>query len=959
MPPRKKTTSKGALKNSSSQQRTLFDHFQRKSKPQAESDANTLQEPCSAPSSPPQMVESESVDASAQNATVPSPSASSPGPCYPPSSGPPSSPLPIDIATDDEKDTPVAPVPSTTLREAPKPLIPSTPVVGTTRDAPIVIASPPGTSKRAHPFFARRVAPPSPSKSTRNKAEGAPPVYPDRDSQHVRGPQVVPTRSREPAYPPRQSPSRDEGEQSTDLAFLKIGLVRDAAPDASATAPTGDDATQREAYLATIPDEHRAHPAISRILHDGPNDAENASATWAQQCMPQTARDVLGNERNALYLRDWLKKLQLDVSTPSTSGDAISNAQKPKPKPKTTKRPMAAPKRRGRKRMRIDSDDDNWIVETGDDYEEEEEAETVGGDEDEYIPTRLQRKHDDPPAPPAMPADPPSVSVPGAPMAPVPANGPPALWAPQPGTYYLNWAQYAPQYTQYAPYAQAQAYQPAPWGTYPPGIVPYQFMPPYWPPPPVNYPPVPPPQPAPVSTPPPPVPTLARPPQPVNNGILLAGPTGSGKTAAVYACAAELGFEVFEVYPGIGRRNGASIDHLIGNVGRNHLVRQARSDTKAKNAFATLMKPKGVDDQIPEEEAATPPPPSKENGATFRQSLILLEEVDILYKEDTNFWPSLVTFMKTSRRPVVLTCNDLSIVPYDIPLQQILHFERCPVPLATSLLQSLCCKHERPVPRAEVARFCDDWSDAEDTRVGSGCDLRHAVNALQLHCTTRRPPPDEEEEAEDALDALDLGADVAAARRRQTIHTELLSFMDAHACAHSLGQTDPWARSAPGDDDELGHPVLFNLPTHPDVGVAFRGRVDELAASAARLSARSARGGGVCLPPSSSPPPPPPLRPRARALFRDRVEMAERVARLRGARALARAGGGEALYLDYLPYVRQMAATDDALEAAALSGGTIARGGRTTRNSARAMYARTVILTEDQREALAGTALAG
>ncbi|KAI5893336.1 uncharacterized protein SCHCODRAFT_02501161 [Schizophyllum commune H4-8] len=414
------------------------------------------------------------------------------------------------------------------------------------------------------------------------------------------------------------------------------------------------------------------------------------------------------------------------------------------------------------------------------------------------------------------------------------------------------------------------------------------------------------------------------------------------------------------------------------------MVRQARADalaggTKAKNAFAALMKGKAADEEPPADDAspaadaASPPPASKENGATFRQSLILLEEVDILFKEDTNFWPSLVTFIKSSRRPVVLTCNDLSIVPlwaYDIPLQHVLHFSRCPAPLATSLLQSLCYKHARLVPREDIARFCDSRFDAEDTRAASGCDLRHAINALQLHCTTRAGGRKREEEEE--LDVLNWedseesgGGDpvVAAAarsvhRRRQAVHSELLSFMDAHACIRSLGQIDPWARSAPADDDELGHQVLFDLPSYPDVDVAFRDRVGELAATAARLSARAARGPGVDVPPSSPP------RPRAcygaRALFRARVENAERVARLRGIPVLASAGGDEALFLDYLPYVRHMAATDDALERLAMSGagGGVARG-RTTRNSLRAQYVRTVDLTEGQREALAATALVG
>ena len=60
----------------------------------------------------------------------------------------------------------------------------------------------------------------------------------------------------------------------------------------------------------------------------------------------------------------------------------------------------------------------------------------------------------------------------------------------------------------------------------------------------------------------------------LSNCILLAGPSGVGKTAAVYACAEELGWEVFEVYPGIGKRNGASLLSLVGDVTKNHIVKR-------------------------------------------------------------------------------------------------------------------------------------------------------------------------------------------------------------------------------------------------------------------------------------------------------------------------------------------------------------------------------------------------
>lgn len=105
------------------------------------------------------------------------------------------------------------------------------------------------------------------------------------------------------------------------------------------------------------------------------------------------------------------------------------------------------------------------------------------------------------------------------------------------------------------------------------------------------------------------------------NSILLHGPSGSGKTAAVHAAANELNWEIFEVNPGMGRRTGAQLLELVGDVGKNHTLSGA------------------------------------EQKHSLRQSVILLEEVDILYEEDKGFWAGVVALIAESRRPVVMTCN--------------------------------------------------------------------------------------------------------------------------------------------------------------------------------------------------------------------------------------------------------------------------------------------------------------
>jgi hypothetical protein len=184
----------------------------------------------------------------------------------------------------------------------------------------------------------------------------------------------------------------------------------------------------------------------------------------------------------------------------------------------------------------------------------------------------------------------------------------------------------------------------------------------------------------------------------LTNTILLSGPSGSGKSAAVYAAATELGWEVFEVYPGIGKRTGGNLMSLVGDVGKNHMVGKAKDAEILKPSPAGLKiffgssskaidieegpptgsqgEPIEIDDDHPER-TATPPPRLRNpsipttpfrDEAKFRQSLILLEEVDILFDEEATFWPAVIALIAESNRPVVMTCNGMSSFRIQIPL---------------------------------------------------------------------------------------------------------------------------------------------------------------------------------------------------------------------------------------------------------------------------------------------------
>ncbi|WFC99725.1 hypothetical protein MYAM1_002470 [Malassezia yamatoensis] len=223
----------------------------------------------------------------------------------------------------------------------------------------------------------------------------------------------------------------------------------------------------------------------------------------------------------------------------------------------------------------------------------------------------------------------------------------------------------------------------------------------------------------------------------LTNCLLLQGPTGSGKSAVVYACAQELGFEVFELYVGIGRRSGKELVNAVGQLARNHMVAQETSNEP-------------------------------------RQSLILLDEADILFDEDAGFWAAVVELVKESHRPVILTCTDPSRIPVsDLPIQRVITLKSPPLSVGATYLQLLALAEGYIVSQASMRALYSQTLATPPEIPGSGplhprsdlyplgrfdlnsaaFDLRAALMQLQWVCLYTR--------ARSIGEAQRAGADIA------------------------------------------------------------------------------------------------------------------------------------------------------------------------------------------------------
>ncbi|EEP80078.1 predicted protein [Uncinocarpus reesii 1704] len=231
---------------------------------------------------------------------------------------------------------------------------------------------------------------------------------------------------------------------------------------------------------------------------------------------------------------------------------------------------------------------------------------------------------------------------------------------------------------------------------------------------------------------------------PLSNTILLSGPPGCGKSAAVYAVANELDFEVFEINPG-SRRSAKDVVERVGDMTQNHLVQTLKQmDSNAAVSSDIGSTSHGGDKQISmgrlfkqKPSSSNPSSTSKTVGATNnggqfkklktnqRQSLILLEEVDILFAEDKQFWNGVLALIAQSKRPIVMTCNDEGLLPMDnLSLHAILRFRPPPPDLVADYISTICANEGHIVDPKAIF----------DLYTVLGKDLRATIMQLNYWC---------------------------------------------------------------------------------------------------------------------------------------------------------------------------------------------------------------------------------
>lgn len=225
-----------------------------------------------------------------------------------------------------------------------------------------------------------------------------------------------------------------------------------------------------------------------------------------------------------------------------------------------------------------------------------------------------------------------------------------------------------------------------------------------------------------------------------SNAVLLSGPHGCGKTTAAYAVAHELGFDVFEINSS-NKRSGKDLLEKVGDMALNHQVRRGSnaSDNYAENSnqcktkseqqstlqtfFSAGLEIKTTSKLQDRDKSAISKPQIRSKQQ--KQSLILLEEVDVLFEDDKQFWETVIDLASQSKRPMILTCNTEESIPIDaLSLYAIFRFRKPSANVAADYLLLI----------AALEGHFITYDAALGIYRATGHDLRASLTELNFWC---------------------------------------------------------------------------------------------------------------------------------------------------------------------------------------------------------------------------------